>query len=63
MLGARSRDRAEMLPIGRKKCVEQIKLLENKRRDLELALAELRQIYSGMFKDILTAAVLVPKLA
>jgi DNA-binding transcriptional MerR regulator len=62
MLGARSRDRAEMLPIGRKKCVEQIKLLENQRRDLELALAELRQICSGMFKDILTAAVLVPKL-
>ena len=37
------------LPISRKKCVEQIKLLEHQRRDLEMALAELRQIYTGMF--------------
>jgi hypothetical protein len=29
--------------------VEQITLLENQRRDIELALAELRQIYTGMF--------------
>jgi DNA-binding transcriptional MerR regulator len=63
MLDARSRDRAKLLPIGRKKCVEQIKLLENQRRSIELALAELRQIYTGMFNDILTAAAPVPKLA
>jgi DNA-binding transcriptional MerR regulator len=63
MLGARTRDRAKLLPIGRKKCVEQIKLLENQRRGIELALAELRQIYTGMFKDILTAVAPVPKLA
>ena len=57
MLRARTRDRAKLLPIGRKKCVEQIKLLENQRRDLELALVELRQIYTAMFNDMLTAAV------
>jgi DNA-binding transcriptional MerR regulator len=37
------------LPISRRKCVEQIKHLENQRRDLELVLVELRQIYTGMF--------------
>jgi DNA-binding transcriptional MerR regulator len=36
------------LPMSRKKCVEQIKHLEHQRRDLESALAELRQIYTGM---------------
>jgi DNA-binding transcriptional MerR regulator len=58
MLGVRSRDPSKMLPIGRKKCVEQIKHLENQRRDLESALVELRQIYTAMFKEILTAAPL-----
>jgi hypothetical protein len=29
--------------------VEQIKLLEAQRRDIDRALAELRQIYTGMF--------------
>ncbi len=48
MLGVRSRDRAKILPIGRKKFVEQIKLLENQRRNLELALVEIRQIYTTM---------------
>ncbi len=38
------------LRIGRKQCVEQIKLLERQRRDVERALHELRQIYTGMFK-------------
>jgi len=43
-----SGDRANKLPISRKKCVEQIKHMENQRRGLELALLELRQIYTGM---------------
>lgn len=33
---------AKTLPVSRKKCVEQIKLLERERRDSELALSELR---------------------
>ena len=48
MLAAVGRDCAR-LTIGRKKCVEQIRLLERQRRDLEQAIAELRQIYSAMF--------------
>ena len=48
MLGARARGCANKLPITRKKCSEQIKLLEHQRRDIELALAELRQIYTAM---------------
>jgi DNA-binding transcriptional MerR regulator len=51
MLAARARARGcdKTLPVSRKKCVEQIKLLEHQRRDTELALAELRQIYTGKF--------------
>ena len=37
------------LPVTRKKCSEQIKLLEQQRNDVERALAELRQIYVDMF--------------
>ncbi len=48
LLAASHRDGAKMLSISRKKCVEQIKLLEHQRRDLELALAELREIYTAM---------------
>jgi DNA-binding transcriptional MerR regulator len=43
------------LPISQQKCVEQITLLERQRRELEVALAELRQIYSGIYKTILDA--------
>ena len=43
-----SGERANKLPISRKKCVEQIKHMENQRRGLELALLELRQIYTNM---------------
>jgi len=49
MVVARAHGCAKILPISRKKCVEQIKLLEHQRRDIDLALAELRQIYTGMF--------------
>ena len=45
---ARGCAKNDKLPISRKKCVEQIKLLDHQRRDLEMALAELRQIYTDM---------------
>ncbi|MDP2409848.1 MAG: MerR family transcriptional regulator [Pseudolabrys sp.] len=49
MLAARDRGGASTLPVTRKKCVEQIALLERQRTELEMALAELRQIYTRMF--------------
>jgi len=49
MLAARIRGCTTTLPVSRKKCVEQIEHLEHQRRDVELALAELRQIYTGMY--------------
>ncbi|HYV69974.1 MAG TPA: MerR family transcriptional regulator [Pseudolabrys sp.] len=49
MLSARECGCVKALPIGRRKCVEQINLLERQRRDIEGALAELRQIYTEMF--------------
>ncbi len=42
---------AKVLPIGRRKCVDQINLLERQRRDIELAIAELRQIYTEMLTE------------
>jgi len=54
MLAERDRGCTKVLPLSRKKCVEQINLLERQRRDIELALHELRQIYSGMYKAILS---------
>ena len=49
MLTARARGCTNALPISRRKCVEQITMLERQRRDIETALAELRQIYTEMF--------------
>jgi len=49
MLTARARGCTNALPISRRKCVEQINMLERQRRDIEMALAELRQIYTEMF--------------
>ncbi len=48
------------LPISRKKCVEQINLLEKQRCDIERALVELRQIYTGMFRAGLHAQSSTP---
>lgn len=48
MLGSRRPDSGGSLAISRKKCVEQIKLLESQRHAAELALAELRRIYTAM---------------
>ena len=59
MLGAR--ECAKMLPIISNKCVKQIKPLKNQHHGLELTLVELRQSYTGMFKDILIATVPVAK--
>ena len=44
----------QTLDLSREKCVEQIKLLERKKREIETALAELRRIYSSFY---LTRAV------
>jgi len=49
MLTARARGCTNALPINRRKCVEQINMLERQRREIETALAELRQIYTEMF--------------
>ena len=43
---------AKVLPIGRRKCVDQINLLERQRRDIDQAIAELRQIYTEMLTDV-----------
>jgi DNA-binding transcriptional MerR regulator len=48
MLASRSGGFTKALPIGRRKCVEQINLLEHQRRDIDRAIAELRQIYTQM---------------
>ncbi len=37
------------LDLSREKCVEQIKLLERKKQEIETALAELRRIYSSFY--------------
>ena len=49
MMVARVRGCTNALPISRKKCVEQITMLERQRREIDGALAELRQIYTEMF--------------
>jgi len=42
---------AKVLPIGRRKCVDQINLLERQRRDIDQAIAELRRIYTEMLTE------------
>jgi DNA-binding transcriptional MerR regulator len=51
MLAAHTRGCTGRLSITRTKCVEQIRMLERQRRDIERALAELRQIYTEMFVE------------
>ena len=43
----------EWLHLTRKQCVEQINLLERQKRGIEMALAELRQIYTSFYKSAL----------
>jgi DNA-binding transcriptional MerR regulator len=61
MLAARARGCNKTLPIDRRTCVEQINMLERQRRDIDGALAELRQIYTEMF--VASDFVEVPKVA
>jgi DNA-binding transcriptional MerR regulator len=49
MIPARDPGWRKSLPISRGQCIEQINLLERRRRDIDLAVAELRRIYTGMF--------------
>jgi DNA-binding transcriptional MerR regulator len=49
MLAARAQGCAKALPIDRRKCVDQINMLERQRRDIDRAIAEFRQIYTEMF--------------
>ncbi len=39
------------LRLSREKCFEQIRLLERQKRSIELALGELRQIYTSFYKS------------
>jgi len=48
MLAVRASSCTEVLPISHRKCAEQIAMLERQRRDIDQALAELRQIYTKM---------------
>jgi DNA-binding transcriptional MerR regulator len=41
------------LNLSREKCVEQINLLERQKRGIEVAIAELRQIYTSFYKMLL----------
>ena len=43
---------AGALSISRRQCFEQIKLLEQRKREIELALAELRRTYSSFYARI-----------
>lgn len=49
MLAARDGGEGRTLDLSRQKCVDQIKLLERQKRDIEKAIAELRQIYSSFY--------------
>jgi DNA-binding transcriptional MerR regulator len=44
---------AKRLHLTREKCVEQINLLERQKRGIELALGELRQIYTSFYRTFL----------
>lgn len=44
------------LDLTREKCVEQINLLERQKRGIEVAIAELRQIYTSFYKTLLEDA-------
>ena len=43
------------LCISRRQCVEQIRLLERRKREIELALAELRRAYSSLYMQLATS--------
>lgn len=45
------------LHLTREKCIEQINLLERQKRGIELALSELRQIYTSFYRSLLEDTV------
>ena len=45
---------AHSLPISRETCVDQIRLLESRKRGIEAALAELRRSYSQPYLSVFT---------
>jgi DNA-binding transcriptional MerR regulator len=47
---------SDSLHLSRQQCVEQINLLEQQKRGLEKAIAELRQIYSSFYQKLLDDA-------
>jgi len=51
MLAARARGCVKTLPIDRRKCVDQITMLERQRRDIDQAIGELRRIYTEMLTN------------
>ena len=53
MLSAQTADGA--LDISRRQCVDQIELLEQRKRDIETALAELRRTYSALYVRLATS--------
>jgi DNA-binding transcriptional MerR regulator len=50
------RPESDSLHLTRQQCVEQINLLEQQKRGLEKAIAELRQIYSSFYQKLLDEA-------
>jgi DNA-binding transcriptional MerR regulator len=44
------------LQLTREQCVTQINLLEQQKRGIEIAIAELRQIYTSFFRKLLASA-------
>lgn len=56
MLGPAQGD-AGGLQISRKQCFDQIKLLEQRKREIEAALADLRRTYSSFYARVVATAV------
>jgi len=47
---------ADALDISRSQCLDQIKLLEDRRREIEAALVELRRTYSSFYVRLIETA-------
>ena len=55
LIGAEGADR-HALHLTREQCVEQINLLERQKRTIDVAIAELRQIYTSFYKKLIESA-------
>jgi DNA-binding transcriptional MerR regulator len=63
LLAAKTGDKnsdGNSLHLTRDKCFEQINLLERQKRSLEVAIAELRAVYSSFYKKLIEGAVALP---